>query len=51
MTEFLFWGPNAYVLLNLSLYLCIKVALSLLHHWKGDVILPNSDAAKKTGGC
>ena len=29
---------------NLSLYLCIKVVLSLLHHQKGGVILPNSVA-------
>ena len=36
----------------LCLYLCNLVVLSLLHHWKDDVILPNSGVAKKkAGGC
>ena len=36
---------------NLSLYLCIKVVLDRLHHWKDEVIFPNSGEAKTNGGC
>ena len=40
-------GSKCICFTNLRLYLCIKVVLSILYHQKGDVILPNSGAAKK----
>ena len=46
-----FFSHNYICFAPLCLYLCNLVVLSLLHHWKDDVILPNSGVAKKTGGC
>ena len=42
-----FFSHNHICFAPLCLYLCILVVLSLLHHWKDDVILPNSGVAKK----
>ena len=41
------FGPKCLCFTNLSLYLCIKVVLSILYHKKGDMILSNSGEAKK----
>ena len=43
-----FFSHNYICFAPLCLFLCILVVLSLLHHQKDDVILPNSGAAKKT---
>ena len=42
-----FFSHNHICFAPLCLYLCILVVLSLLHHKKDDVILPNSGVAKK----
>ena len=42
-----FFSHNYICFAPLCLYLCNLVVLSLLHHKKDDVILPNSGVAKK----